>query len=90
MRAHLALLDNSGTGGRILGDMNGAPADDCATGGAGAEFRQSHSYRHNQHPVSCRADDEKGGMPISISRRGSNERMQTFGLSASALTILGL
>jgi hypothetical protein len=90
MRLHLALFDDCGTGGRILGDVNGAPADDRATSGAGAEFRQSHSNRHKRHPVSCRADDENGGIPISISRRGSNERMQTFGLSASALTILVL
>jgi len=40
------VTDERGAVRRIFRDMNGAPADDRAAAGAGAELRQSHSNRH--------------------------------------------
>ena len=83
----LRLADQARPGRRILSDMDGAPADDRAAASAGAEFRQCHSYRHNQHPVPGR-DGERCG-PISIRRRGNKDRCWPSVLTASTLTILG-
>jgi hypothetical protein len=40
--------------GRIFHGMHRAAADDRTAARASAEFRQSHSYRHNSIPVSDR------------------------------------
>jgi hypothetical protein len=67
--------------------MDRTAADDRTATGAGAEFRQSHSYRHNSIPVPGRPHWMKGLAPIHRGC-GSNEQMQTIPLSARALTLL--
>jgi hypothetical protein len=50
LRGPFRILEDRRTGRRIFGDMDGAPADDRAAHGAGAQFCQSHSYRHTSFP----------------------------------------
>jgi hypothetical protein len=45
------MMHDRGPGRGVIRDMDGAAADDRAAAGASAEFRQSHSYRHNRIPV---------------------------------------
>jgi hypothetical protein len=60
---------------RILGDMNGAPADDRAAAGAGAQLRQCHSNRHEDHPVHV----TPAAWPV-----GRTQQMQSRAARASA------
>jgi len=64
----LGLGNDSRTGRRIGGQLNGAPADDRAAAGASAEFRQSHSYRHDQHPVPGRFSFREKFCVLHVSR----------------------
>jgi len=84
----VGLLDDCGPGRRIFRDMDRAAADDRTAAGASAEFRQSHSYRHNSIPVPGRPGGCKNGLRQYSSPVRPSEQMQTIGLSASALTIL--
>jgi hypothetical protein len=80
------MLDEGRPLGRVLGIMGGAATDDRAAAGAGAEFRESHSYRHDSAPcfqVSMlgRKSWWKSGVGIEL-----HAQMQRKALSASALT----
>ncbi len=35
----------------VFRNVDRTPADDCSSTCAGAEFRKSHLYRHDKHPV---------------------------------------
>jgi hypothetical protein len=85
--ARLSVTGDCGPRRRIFRHVNRTAADDRTATGAGAEFRQSHSYRHNSIPVPGRPQWMKGLAPIHRGC-GSSEQMQTIPLSASALTIL--
>ena len=86
----LHMLDDGGTRPRIFDDVDGAAADHGAAGGAGAQFSESHSYRHSDAPCLV------GGKPLRYSRRigetciRPRRRMTKTGWSASALTTMGL
>jgi hypothetical protein len=80
------MLDEGRPLGRVLDIMGGAATDDRAAAGAGAEFRESHSYRHDsapcfQVPMLGRKSSWKSGIGIEL-----NAQMQRKALSASALT----
>jgi hypothetical protein len=83
---HPRVLDERGTLGRVLGDMDGAAADDRAAASAGAEFSESHSNRHDSAPcfqVSMRG--RRSGWKIGVGIE-LHAQMQRKALSASALT----
>jgi hypothetical protein len=83
---HPGLLDERRPLGRVLGDMDRAATDDRAAAGAGAEFSESHSNRHDsapcsQVPMRGRKSWWKFGFGIWL-----HPQMQRNALSASALT----
>jgi hypothetical protein len=84
---HPGVLDERRPLGRVLGDMDGTAADDRAAAGAGAEFSESHSNRHDsapcfQVPMRGRRSGWKFGVGIEL-----HAQMQRKALSASALTM---
>jgi hypothetical protein len=68
--------------------MDRATADDRTTARASAEFRKSHSYRHNSIPVPDRPVGWSLGLGPHSSPVRPSKQMQTISLSASAFTIL--
>jgi hypothetical protein len=46
----LAVVDDRRAGPGVLGDVDGASADHGAAGCAGAQFSESHFYRHSDAP----------------------------------------
>jgi hypothetical protein len=84
----MRLADDCRPGQRIFRDVDRAAADDRTAARASAEFRQSHSYRHNSIPVSDRPVGWIMARANVHRRCGSKQQMQTIPLSASAFTIL--
>lgn len=52
----LHMLDDGGARPRVFGDVDGASADHGAAGSAGAQFSESHSYRHSDAPYLVAVD----------------------------------
>jgi hypothetical protein len=59
-RLRLGFLDDGGPGHRVFGHVDRSAADDSPTASAGAEFRESHFYRHDKHPVKMLMVPDRG------------------------------
>jgi hypothetical protein len=57
-RLGLGRLDDGRPRDRIFSHVHRTAADDRTAAGASTKFRESHSYRHDTHPVLVLASDQ--------------------------------